>query len=111
MFGKALLDTGADDTVFPLSAAQALSIALAGTSKTLTWRGQAYAVESGTVELELTSQGSVWRWPTTVLFSAAPIAYPLLGQRASLEYLDAEFLGAARRVRLRTNPAYPGTVS
>jgi len=111
LFGKALLDTGADDTVFPRSAALALQITLAGTGKTLLWRGQAYAVESAHVELELKIQNSVWRWPATLLFSVAPIAYPLLGQGGSLEYLDAEFLGAARRTRLRTNSAYSGTAS
>src|SRR5687767_8198746 len=85
-YPRALLDTGADDTVIPLVAATALGVTLMPDGAFgLRWRGQPYPLRFGDVELELAdASGSVWRWPATVGFSAAPIRYPILGNAGCL---------------------------
>jgi hypothetical protein len=85
------------------------------------WRGQAYRLRFGDVELELADDnGSVCRWPAVVGFSAAPLRYPILGNAARypilgnagcLCFFDALFRGADQFMELETNRSYPGTQS
>ena len=74
-----------------------------------TWRGTSHPLRFGRVELELTDDISVWRWPTIVAFSYAAIRYPLLGHCGFMEYIEAKFLDADRRLELEPNSWYPGT--
>ena len=109
-FLRALLDTGADDTVFPLDTAARIGAVLQPNTRFgLRWRGQPYSLQFADVELELADNGSQWRWPAVVGFSAAPIRYPILGYAGCLTFFDATFFVNQRIVRLETNPAYPGT--
>ena len=111
-FGRALLDTGADDTVFPLDTVAQIAVNLRpDTGHRIRWRGQAHPLRFGDVQLELTADGSVWRWPAVVAFSPAPIAYPVLGNCGCLQFFDARFRGTDLVVDLDTNPSYPGTTS
>jgi hypothetical protein len=109
-FARALLDSGSDETVFALDVAARIGVGLmAETGQTIRWRGQGYSLRFGRVELQFTGEaGSVWRWPATVGFSAAPIRYPLLGQAGCLSYFDTLFRGHDRAVELETNASYPG---
>ena len=101
---------GADDTVFPLDTARRLGVPLhPDTGHRVRWRGQLHPLRFGAVELLLTDDGSVLRWPAVVGFSPAPLRYPILGQAGCLHYLDARFLGADLVVELETNRTYPGT--
>jgi hypothetical protein len=61
--------------------------------------------------LLLTDHGSVWRWPTVVGFSPAPLRYPMLGQAGCLQFFDSRFLGDDRVVEVETKLTYPGTRS
>jgi hypothetical protein len=110
-FHRALLDLGADDTIFPIHVAPLVGVAFrSDPGFMLRWRGQAYQLRFGDVELVLTdSTGATYRWPATVGFSPAPIHYPILGNAGCLCYFDAMFRGQARVVELQTNPSYPGT--
>ncbi|MCI0351216.1 MAG: hypothetical protein L0Z53_17470 [Acidobacteriales bacterium] len=111
-FGRAVLDPAADDTVFPLDTAWRIGITLRlDTGHRVRWRGQMHPLRFGDVELLLTDQTSVWRWPAVVAFSPAPIRYPILGQASCLQFFDTQFLGADRFMELETNHDYPGTVS
>jgi hypothetical protein len=47
----------------------------------------------------------------TVGFSIAQIAYPLMGARRCLQFMDATFFGNARIVQIEVNDSFPGTVS
>jgi hypothetical protein len=109
-FGRAVVDPAADDCVFPLDTAQRIGIRLRpDTGHRVRWRGQLHPLRFGDVELLLTDDGSLWRWPAVVGFSPAPIRYPILGQAGFLQFIDAKFLGADRQVELETNREYPGT--
>jgi hypothetical protein len=110
LFSRALLDTGADDTVFPLDLAAYVDVKIRpGSSHGIRWRGQSFPLQFGDVELELSDEsGSVWRWPTLIGFSAAPIRYPILGQASFLCYFEALFHGDRKQVELETNATFPG---
>jgi hypothetical protein len=111
-FGRAVLDPAADDTVFPLDTARRIGAPLLpDTGHRVRWRGQAHPLRFGAVELLLTDNTSVWRWPAVVGFSPAPLRYPILGQAGCLQYLDARFLGADLAVEVETNRTYTGTQS
>ena len=109
-FGLALLDTGSVDTILPLAAARSLAAPLRNTGQIVRWRGVAYPVEFGDLELELADGTSTYRWMATVGFSPAPIAYLLLGSRGCLEFLDATFFGQARIAELDANQSFPGSI-
>jgi hypothetical protein len=104
---SALLDTGSLDTLFPAELAAPLGIVLGGERRAIRWRGQRHEVEFHTVELELAEGVNVLRWRGAVGFTAAPLAYALLGQRGCLEYFDAKFRGADQIVELESNRALP----
>ena len=107
---KALLDPGSDDTIFPLAIARRIGVTLRPeTGETLRWRGQRYPLRFGNVDLELTDNIAVLRWPAIVGFSAAPIPYVLLGTRGCLQFFDVTFRGDNRIVEIEPNRAYPGT--
>jgi hypothetical protein len=111
LFSRALLDPGADDTVFPLGIAGPIGVMLrADTGHGIRWRGQGYPLRFGDVELELSDDTAVWRWPAVVGFSPAPLRYPILGVCGCLQFFDAWFRGADRQVEIALNPSYPGTV-
>lgn len=111
-FSRAVLDPGADDTVFPLAMASVLGVTLRlPTGHGLRWRGQAYPLRFGDVELELSDGLETCRWPAVIAFSQAPIRYPTLGLSGTLPYFDATFLGDDRRVRLGANRSFAGTVT
>jgi hypothetical protein len=74
----------------------------------LRWRGQAFSLHFGDLELELSDGLQVWRWPAVVGFSPAPIRYPILGLGGCLHFFDARYRGLDRIVELETNPSYPG---
>jgi hypothetical protein len=106
IFGRALIDPGSDDTVFPLAVVNQLAIALhPDTGHKLRWRGQHYTLRFGDVELGLSDNTSTYRWPATIGFSDAPIAYRLFG------FCDVTFRGDARVLELERNNAFPGTIS
>jgi hypothetical protein len=46
-----------------------------------------------------------------VAFSAASLAFPLLGHGGCLQFINATFLDADRFVELETNPFYQGIVT
>jgi hypothetical protein len=104
---SALLDTGSLDTLFPAELAAPLGILLGGERRSIRWRGQRHEVEFHTVELELAEGANVLRWRGRVGFTAAPLAYALLGQRGCLECFDAKFRGADQVVELESNRALP----
>jgi hypothetical protein len=111
-FSRAVLDPGADDTVFPLAMASVLGVILrVPTGHGLRWRGQAYPLQFGDVELELSDGLETCRWSAVIAFSQAPIRYPILGLSGTLEYFDATFLGDDRLIRLEVNRSFAGTVS
>lgn len=110
-FDQALVDSGADDTVFHLGWDKMLGIRLrpdAGHGHR--WRGKQYPLRYGDVELQLTDDVTVWRWPALVAFSPAPISYPLLGRCGCFEFLDVRFKDADRVVEFEDNRLYPGTI-
>jgi hypothetical protein len=94
-----------------LGLATVLGIPLrAATGHVVRWRGQAYPLRFGDVELELCDDtGAVWRWPAVVSFSPAPMPYPILGTCGCLQYFDPTFRGEDRIVEIETNRSYPGT--
>ena len=111
-FTRAVLDPGADDTVFPLAIAGLLGVTLRTHSgHGLRWRGQAYPLRFGDVELELSDGSQVCRWLAVVGFSQAPMRYPILGLSGCLQFFDALFLGEDRMVRMEVNRSYPGTIA
>jgi hypothetical protein len=67
-------------------------------------------MQLGIVELELTDGSAGYQWQTTVGFSAAPIAYALLGIRGCLQFFDAIFCGKDLAVELTINRSFQGTV-
>ena len=102
---SALLDTGSLDTLFPAELAASLGIPLGGERRAIRWRGRRHEVEFHLVELELAEGANVLRWRARVGFTAAPLAYALLGQRGCLEFFDAKFRGADQFVELELNRA------
>ena len=104
---SALLDTGSQDTLFPAELAAPLGIILGGERRAIRWRGQRHEVEFHIVELELADGANVLCWRGRVGFTAAPLAYALLGQRGCLEYFDTKFRGADQIVELESNRALP----
>lgn len=110
IFSRALLDPGADDTVFPLAIANLIGVPLRPDSgHALRWRGQAFPLRFGDVDLELSDGIEVRRWAAVVGFSAAPLRYPILGLSGCLQFFDARFLGESRVVELEVNPSFSGT--
>ena len=108
MFTRALVDTGSDDTVFPMGLISPLDVDLLDdTGHGIRWRGRGYSLRFGTVELELTDGGAVWRWTAIVGFSTAPIRYPILGQTAFLQFFNASFRGDDRVITLVKNSSFP----
>jgi hypothetical protein len=107
-FGRAVLDPASDDTVFPLDTIRRISAHLRPDTA---FAGAASYIHSGLgmSNLLLTDNGSSWRWPAVVGFSPAPLRYPILGQSACLQFIDARFLGANLLVELETNHTYHGT--
>ena len=112
IFARAVLDPGADDTVFPLALAGLLGVPLrTHIGHGLRWRGQAYPLRFGDVELELSDGVQVCRWPAVIGFSQAPMRYPILGLSGCLQFFDASFFGEDRVVRLEVNRSFPGTIA
>jgi hypothetical protein len=111
-FRMALLDTGADDTVFPWPTATLIGTRLLAPSPhTLRWRGTDYPLRFANVELELSTAAAFCRWPATVVFSSAPIAYPILGIAGCLEFFDATFRGEDHLVELSPNGKFSGSIT
>ena len=109
---QALIDTGAQDTVFPWDLHTVIGAQLRPDGGyVLRWRGTGYPLRFADVELQLTGNGSVWRWPALVGFSPAPLPYVLLGHFGFLQYMDAAFLGEQLVLELEPNVAYPGTTT
>jgi hypothetical protein len=110
-FTRAVFDPCADDTVFALGLATVLGVLLRpDTGHVVRWRGQAYPLRFGDVELELSDdKGEVWRWPAVISFSPAPMRYPILGTCGCLQFFDSRFRGEDRVVEIETNRSYPGT--
>src|SRR5262245_1779121 len=109
-FSRAVLDPGADDTVFPSAVASVLGVNLrAPSGHGLRWRGQAYALRFGDLELELSDGIESCRWPAVIAFSPAPLHYPILGLSGCLQYFDATYMGEDRVVCLVANRSFPGT--
>ena len=109
-FARAVLDPAADDTVFPIDTAARIAVRLrSDTGHRIRWRGQLHPLRFGDVELLLTDDLTVCRWPAVVGFSPAPIRYPLLGQNGCLEFFNARFLGVDRQAELAINQSFPGT--
>jgi hypothetical protein len=107
-----VLDPGADDTVFPLAIAALLGVNLRSPSgHGLRWRGQAYVLRFGDVELELSDGIQVYRWPAVIAFSQAPLHYPILGLSGCLQYFDATYLGEDRIIRMSANGSFIGTIA
>jgi hypothetical protein len=73
------------------------------------WRGSPHRLHFGRVQLELTDDISIWRWPAIVAFTPAAIRYPLLGHCGFMEFIETRFLDADRVVELEPNAWYPGT--
>jgi hypothetical protein len=111
-FGRAVLDSGADDCVLPQSTLAGIGAVLRpDTGHRVRWRGQVYPLRFGDLDFVLTDQGAVWRWPTVVAFSPAPLRYPILGRGGCLRCFDVRFHGEDLRVELETNRSFPGTIS
>jgi hypothetical protein len=110
-FGQASLDTGSDDTLFPLTVAVAVGIALDPQTSLIRWRGSSFGMRFGQAELELWDGQTSLRWPAQVGFTAAPLAYPLLGHQGTLQFFEARFLGDRRIAQLEVNGSFPGVTS
>jgi hypothetical protein len=111
-FHQTLADSGAVDSVFPDDLVDLLSVVVipSGVNQ-LRWRGQAYSMRYGQVQLQLTDGVSLLTLPTVVAFSTAPMAYPVLGHSGCLQFFDASFLGAAPELLLQVNAYFPGVVT
>lgn len=95
----------------PLAIATSFGVALLpNRSHGISWRGNFYPLQFGSVTLRLVSQSEICGWSASVGFSAPPIPYPLLGLAGCLECFDATFLGEEQRVELVPNASFPGTV-
>lgn len=75
----------------------------------LRWRGQAFSLRFGDVELELSDGIELRRWQAVIGFSQAPLRYPVLGLSGCLQFFDARFLGENRFVELESNQSFSGT--
>jgi hypothetical protein len=105
------LGPGADDTVFPLALAGILGVNLrTHIGHALRWRGQAYPLRFGDVELELSDGIQICRWPAVIGFSQTPLRYPILGLSGCLQYFDATYLGEDRFVQLEANRSFGGSI-
>jgi hypothetical protein len=113
-YGLALLDTGSQDTIFPIDIALSLGVRLLPLSAVghqVRWRGTAYPLRFGAVQLELSDGTEKWTWPTMLAFTRATMPYPMLGQAGFLEFMNATFHGEDHFVTLDPTPSFPGTVS
>ena len=109
-FVHALLDTGADYCVLPKSLASHLGVILAPQPQTARGAGgHTIQVLPGSVDLEVSHGGEVFRWSTNVGF--ADNASPLLGHAGFFHYFRACFDPDARELELTPAPRFPGTVS
>lgn len=107
---QALVDSGSQDCVFPWDVHTVVGATLRpDAGHIVRWRGTAYPLRFGDIELELADNGETWRWPALVGFSPAPLPYALLGSFGCLQYMDTTFLGAQLALKLEMNAAYPGT--
>ncbi len=108
---KAVVDTGSNDSIFPLQLAGVLGVLLgsAGTHRVV-WHGQAFPLQFGTVDLELSDGSAGFRWSALVGFSPAPIPYALFGIRGCLQFFDATFCGKDLTIELTINSSFQGHV-
>ena len=102
------LDSGCEITLFYREIADVLAIDLISVQPTI-WRGQSWQTWFGTVELESTDSNETFVWTATASFVG--FRKNLLGRRGCLEFLDAHFLGPARKVILVATPTFPGTTT
>ena len=111
-FPEALVDPGSVDTIFPSSVAQSIGVVLLPDSGfVVRWRGTAYPIRFGDVELELRGHGQTWQWTARVGFTQAALPYVILGHFGFLQYLDVTYRGYDQVVELETNASYPGTTT
>ena len=111
-FPEALVDPGSVDTIFPWSVARSIGVVfLPDSGFVVRWRGTAYPIRFGDVEMELHGHGQTWRWTARVGFTQAELPYVILGHFGFLQYLDVTFHGYDQVVELEGNASYPGTIS
>lgn len=107
----AILDPASDDTVFPETVAAAIGVDL---SQAPTGTGAGIGLVNALlkyaqVTLRVAQATEQREWQAWIAFTAAPLAYPLLGFAGFLQFFDVLFRGALEEVELAVNALYPGT--
>ena len=113
-YAKVLADSGSDDSIFPISAVGLIGLRsdqLLSTRFHVVWRGTAWPLQFGDVELELNDGQCLCRWLTRVAFSPMPTRFPILGQAGCLQFFNATFRGEDHITELEPIPTFPGTIS
>ena len=109
---QALVDTGSDETVFPASLARAIGVQLdhAATGQASAVGGHAVQLVPGSVVLQISEGGRVYRWQSTVGF--LEVEQPedevaLLGYAGFLEFFRATFDSQIHELELTANDRFP----
>jgi hypothetical protein len=107
----AILDTAADDTVFAETVAAAIGLDLtAAPVGSGAGVGMAHvSVRYAEVTFRLATQQERREWKAWAGFTAAKLAYPLLGFAGFLQFFNVDFRGGLEEVELTVNNLYPGT--
>jgi hypothetical protein len=109
---QALVDTGSDETVFPVSLANAIGVRLdhSSTGQASAVGGHAVELVPGSVTLQMTRSGELFRWETKVAFLETQ--HPdeevaLLGYAGFLEFFQATFNSENHELELNPNSRFP----
>lgn len=109
----ALVDTGSDLTLMPRWIAGQIGATVDDKARSPLGgiTGQVVQVSPGDVELEITSNGSYFRWATAVMFVNYPPgskATVILGHSGFLDFFRVTFDGSARELEIQITPSFGG---
>ena len=109
----ALVDTGSDLTLIPRWVAGQIGAIVDDTRRCPLGglAGQVVEASPGDVELEISSNGSFFRWVTAVVFVNYPAgskATTTLGYSGFLDFFRVTFDGSARELEVEVTPAFGG---
>jgi Aspartyl protease len=111
----ALVDTGSDLTLVPRWVATQIGATVDDTRRSPLAGIAGHVIEGspGDVDLEISSNGSFYRLPTTVMFVNYPAgskATTILGHSGFLDFFRVTFDGPAGELEIEVTPAFGGTV-
>jgi predicted aspartyl protease len=112
----AVVDTGSDLTLIPRWVAGQIGATVDDTRR---WplggiAGQVIEASPGDVELEISSDGTFFRWTTAVVFVKYPAgskATTILGHSGFLDFFRVTFDGSARELEVEVTSAFSGILS